>query len=91
MGHAYRCSTCGVDWPNTSRFSRCPACGEKSDLIGNGSPIPMGDAMSKARHLEFERFYDQRDRGRKGPSPEEKGRAEAQAIIELERQLGEGI
>lgn len=47
-------------------------------------------ARFELKNLKFNAFYAKREAVREGPSPEEKGRAEADLIIELDRQLGKG-
>lgn len=89
---AFRCSRCGVDWPQAPSYRECPSCGEKTDLLSNAKPLPLAEAASKKKHLEFERFCEARDqqRARAGElSPEEVGRREARALIELDKGLPE--
>lgn len=37
--------------------------------------------------IEFDRFYQRREAGREGPSPEAQGREEARTLIYLDRSL----
>lgn len=91
MPFSYRCSRCSLNWPNQSKFKNCPGCGEETSLLSNETPLPLPEAMSKAKHLAFERLYDERERARSGPSPEELGREEARVLVDLDRALnGEG-
>lgn len=55
--------------------------------MANQKPMGLREATSLKNHLEFEREYEAWERRRKGPSPEQKGRQEAAAILELDRQL----
>lgn len=59
---ALRCSMCGVSWPNDHRFTKCPECGDSTDLVGNIKPtLSLADALSQKAEAEFERFYTKWD------------------------------
>lgn len=57
MFSAYRCTNCSTNWPPTGEFAVCPECGDTCSPMGQASPIPVGEAVSRKRHAEFERFY----------------------------------
>jgi len=84
MPFAYRCSRCGIEWPNQHAFRSCPSCGESCSLIANGKPLPAAEVKSMVAHLSFERMYEDRELAREGPTPEEIGVAEAREIHRLE-------
>lgn len=63
MSNAYRCSICAVDWPYDSlEYQTCPECGEQTSGIRDANPIDAGEARSRKRHAEFERWLDNNNR-----------------------------
>lgn len=60
-GPARRCSTCGVDWPNSNVYGTCPGCEGRTDPISNADPIDIADAKSRAAHAAFERYFAEWD------------------------------
>lgn len=84
-----RCSMCGTNWPHHKSFNRCPVCLEKTDTVVRGKPITFTEAKKLANEAEFERYYAEHDRRRKGPSPEEIGAEEARSIYELDQAFNE--
>lgn len=58
-----RCSTCGVNWPRTADFCKCPEHETDTSVI-TGTPLPLDEALSLKKHFEFERFFEKWDRER---------------------------
>lgn len=61
---AYRCSTCGLDWPLTVDFKACARCEGACSIFANAVAMSVADATSLANHERFERFYAQREADR---------------------------
>jgi hypothetical protein len=57
MNGCLRCSTCGHDWPDSSKYSICPECLERTDRVTNVAAMDADLALSLKNHLDFERFY----------------------------------
>jgi hypothetical protein len=85
----FRCGDCGISWPPHKDYRKCPACEQRTVERVKGTALPLNEARTLARKAEFERYYAKHDAARKGPTPDEIGKAEARSIIELERAYGE--
>lgn len=90
MAYSYSCPTCDRKWPYKKPYSICPICRTTAQTSTVGIPMTDEAARFELKNLKFNAFYAKREAVREGPSPEEKGRAEADLIIELDRQLGKG-
>jgi len=64
---SYRCSPCGVSWPQTTDYRVCPECLTKTDLLAD-DPIDEDEARSRLAHARFERYLD--DNNRRHPEEE---------------------
>ena len=53
-------------------------------MTGESAKVELG-------RVKFNRWYQDREAKRTGPSPEDRGRAEAATIIELDRQLANDV
>lgn len=90
-----RCPRCLLEFPAGSikqgkkvyEFKQCPDCGEGTWSSLSGTAMSHSEAIGRCLRAEFKTFYRKWDRARKGPSPDELGRAEAQEIIALEQSL----
>ena len=79
---ARRCSRCGRNWPNHSDYRVCAWCLEETSFMQNAKPMDPEEAAAEVGKAKFERWYEAWDRKRKGPTPEELGKREADAEIE---------
>jgi hypothetical protein len=85
---AKRCSTCAINYPNSHEWGVCPVCLERTDLLTNEQPITPSSARAILREAKFNRFYEQTwEAKRQGPTPEERGRREAEEIIQAAREI----
>lgn len=84
MPLAYECPECRRAWPYTKAFGICPEC---RVTCRSATAVPMTGESAKVElgRVKFNRWYQDREAKRVGPSPEELGRQEAGAIIEAER------
>lgn len=80
------CPECDVNWP--SGFITCPTCDVPTKFNKTGKAIAREEAvlLQKAaqNRKDFEAFYAEREIARMDaglPSPEDKGRREAQRLI----------
>ena len=87
--YSRECPECRSLWPYETEYVSCPQCEVDTRCVAKRSMTPR-QANLRLRGIEFERWYMNREREREArgePSPEEKGRAEAEEILELDRQL----
>lgn len=66
---ARRCSTCGVSWPNSSRYSDCPQCLVETDVFPFAACLPVKEAKELADNATFDRFYASWDADRERGEP----------------------
>lgn len=61
-----RCGICAINWPDADDYQRCPACGDKTRRVGNASHTHESEeeARSARLHLEFERYWEERESAR---------------------------
>lgn len=60
---AYRCSTCGISWPYTRDYRRCPQCQDACARIDD-VPLDEAEAESLRKTADFERYWTRWDRQR---------------------------
>lgn len=59
---ANRCSNCNTNWPLGAAYKpTCPECGEPTAYFQNAQPIEAGEAASRRKHAEFERYFAERE------------------------------
>lgn len=64
MAESRRCSICAVNWPNDpALYGKCAQCGGGT-YISASEPLEAATALSMKNHIEFERFWEQRDADR---------------------------
>jgi hypothetical protein len=57
----YRCNPCSTNWPPTTEFQDCPECQARTAFGRNADPIDLSEALSRKRHADFNRFYEDRE------------------------------
>jgi hypothetical protein len=55
-----RCDLGCESWPDADEFSKCLRCGGPTTRYSNLQPLSLAEARSIKRHVEFERFYEDR-------------------------------
>lgn len=77
----HRCSRCGIDWPHTADYIRCPRCEESTSYFYNKTSI----TETEARYAKFDAYVaketDQQAAERRARWEEQKQRE----LDELER------
>jgi hypothetical protein len=58
---ARRCDLACAPWPAKPPYKVCPECQEPTKVVSNDTPLSDDEAQSRARHAEFERFYEEWD------------------------------
>ena len=62
MPEARRCPACKTDWPTlngkTPDFQVCPECEKSTQVVLDGDPISLREAVSRRKHADFDRWYD---------------------------------
>ena len=58
---AYRCNPCSTNWPPSSDYNPCPECEGKTDFFSNTDSIDADEALSRKKHADFERFWEERE------------------------------
>lgn len=86
MWFARECPDCRSLWPSESDFFKCPQCGVDTRTVQK-RPMTSRDATRRLRGIEFERWYQERERNRVGLSPENRGREQAARDLEEIRRL----
>ena len=57
---ARRCTVCALSLPNDPKWSKCPQCGEATDIIGNAVPnVTEQEATSLLRAREFDEYLEE--------------------------------
>jgi hypothetical protein len=61
MPSSRRCSTCGIEWPYSGEYEKCPGCGETTDIMHgvNQQPLSSEAARSMKKRLVFARKYEE--------------------------------
>lgn len=59
-GMGRRCALGCESWPDDKDYKRCPQCGEVTTRFNNLLPLTAEAARSKANHLRFEDYYEER-------------------------------
>lgn len=62
---AYRCSTCGINWPKTNAFLLCPNCDSRcwpKEIKESDELVELEDVKRFLSHLEFEKYYTDRSK-----------------------------
>lgn len=90
MALSYECGECGRKWPYAKPFGVCGVCRTSCRTSQVGEPMSQEQARFELKKLEFNRRYAEREAKRVGPSPEDVGRAEARALIELDKAASGG-
>jgi hypothetical protein len=59
---AYRCSSCGINWPILFEFRLCPQCLLRCFTMGDAQPdMEDAEAHSMKHYADFGRFVERRD------------------------------
>lgn len=48
-----KCSWCGIRWPASDVFTRCPQCQERTELIRKEPTIDYADAVRAKTEMDF--------------------------------------
>lgn len=71
VGPAWRCSTCGIDWPPKQEFKTCLQCDQPCWRGANLYPLSEEEAARWVAYDAFETFYEawceERDQSVSGP------------------------
>lgn len=57
---AYRCEQCDIDWPHQSKHYRCAQCNGVCAWVAVDG-MDADETKSTLRHIEFERYYTDRE------------------------------
>lgn len=75
------CAHCKLYWPTDTED--CPRCDKGTKRYDHTPPMPKERYERVIRECFYD-YYERREEGREGPSPEELGRKDAKEILELE-------
>lgn len=87
--YARECPECHSLWPYESEYLDCPQC-EKTTRCVAKRPMTPRAANARKAAIHFERWYQDRERARESrgePSPEDRGRAQAELDLDEVRRL----
>lgn len=91
MAVAYECPNCFTRWPYFRTFQVCPECSIPCRSAVTPRSLTAGEAQSRLTRIAFIRYYEDRERERLGPTPEEVGEREAREEILRIRALEESL
>lgn len=77
MAVGYECPECRTKWPHYKTFATCPECFVVCRSAVTPRVLTAGEAKTRLNRIAFIRYYRERELARIGPTPEERGRAEA--------------
>lgn len=59
---AYRCTTCGTDWPAEALYRKCPGCETNTAYIHGAEPVDGETALWAWKCARFDRYCAARDK-----------------------------
>lgn len=83
------CPECRSQWPYENEYRSCPQC-EVDTRVEAKRPMTPRAANLRLRGIEFERWYMDREMAREArgePSPEDRGKAQADLDLDEVRRL----
>jgi len=87
MAIGFECPDCRTRWQHSRAFAVCPECGIACRSAVASRVLTNGEAKTRLNRVAFIRYYRERELARRGPTPEEKGRDEARALVAEVRRL----